>query len=73
MNQSLLRRRHEYILTMTSLHHSFSTLQHRRTYGQNRINRFRYRVSVDMGRYSPSEFECCLAVWCQWSFLVSSS
>ena len=46
------------------------TSQHRRTYGQDWINRLCYCISVDMGRYSPSEFQCCLAVWCQWSFLV---
>eukprot|EP00986_Skeletonema_menzelii_P021360 scaffold34265_cov223-Skeletonema_menzelii.AAC.1 len=29
---------------------------HRRTYGQDWINCFRYCFSVDMGRYSPSEY-----------------
>jgi len=38
--------------------------QHRRTYGKDWIDRFRDRLSVDMGSYTPSEFECCLAVWC---------
>ena len=27
---------------------------------------------MDMGRHVTSKFKCCLAVRCQWSFLVSS-
>ena len=48
-------------------------LQHRWTYGKNRTNRISYRISVDMGSNSPTEFQCCMAVWCQWSILVSGA
>ena len=47
-------------------------VQHRRPHGKDRINCFRYHLSVDVGRHVTSEFKRCLAVRCQWSFLVSS-
>lgn len=38
--------------------------QYRRAYGKDRFNCIRYRLAMDLGCHSLTEFECCMELWC---------
>jgi len=44
--------------------------QHCRTHCKDRSYCLRHRLSVDLGRYSSSVFQRCLAIWSFWTILV---